>query len=395
MRAEIPTKSGLVYRLMHRSLRVGKTGICIVDKPMPPTFTGFADYALHLKRTYRRIAENARDERRGGPMAIFSTQSRGYDTTAVNAVAASVGVDRACTVARGKAIGYFGNEDRAIEPDDDGSEICEKLGIHSTRIDRRYVERNPRFEYLFHAGMHRSGDFNLAEISENVSRPTVLLTGTLGEIWYPRKNYVDRPGFEDSTLKRWDLGCHGLTEVRLEAGYVQLAMPYIGAVHRRAIVNLTESPEMDAWRLGTSYDRTIPRRLAEEAGVPRDLFGQAKMASVLEFPQPTVPIGNELRDGFLRFMQEIGLLNRLQCAMLPVVLRWNAAVWSHSPRRHRWMYILERVLTRLSGRGWQMPLIWTRLNAALFVYCVSLRQRDYAQGLSAQSRGRNDAPRDR
>ena len=36
---------------------------------------------------------------------------------------------------------------------------------------------------------------------------------------------------------------------------------------------------MRPWSIGGAYDRPIPRRIAEEAGVPRDLFGQNKMAT--------------------------------------------------------------------------------------------------------------------
>src|SRR2546427_8786426 len=34
------------------------------------------------------------------------------------------------------------------------------------------------------------------------------------------------------------------------------------------------------WRLGSDYDRPIPRRILEEAGIPRRLFGNRKKAVV-------------------------------------------------------------------------------------------------------------------
>ena len=36
---------------------------------------------------------------------------------------------------------------------------------------------------------------------------------------------------------------------------------------------------MEPWRVHTNYDRPIPRRIAEEAGVPRELFGNKKRAA--------------------------------------------------------------------------------------------------------------------
>ncbi len=36
---------------------------------------------------------------------------------------------------------------------------------------------------------------------------------------------------------------------------------------------------MKHWSIGTDYDRPIPRRIAEDAGVPRQSFGQEKRAT--------------------------------------------------------------------------------------------------------------------
>ena len=82
--------------------------------------------------------------------------------------------------------------------------------------------------------------------------------------------------FLDSAIRRGDLGGHGMGELRLALGFVQLPLPFMGARQKADIVRITESSEMDPWRLGNAYDRPIPRRIAEEAGVPRHLFGQSK-----------------------------------------------------------------------------------------------------------------------
>jgi len=45
--------------------------------------------------------------------------------------------------------------------------------------------------------------------------------------------------------------------------------------------------EMMPYTLNNDYDRPIPRRIAEESGVPRELFGQEKKAaSILLFLNP-------------------------------------------------------------------------------------------------------------
>ena len=79
----------------------------------------------------------------------------------------------------------------------------------------------------------------------------------------------------DSAMRRSDLGGHGFSEFRLVVGFIQLPFPYLGARQMQDILEITESSEMDPWRLGNGYDRPISRRIAEEAGVPRQLFGQS------------------------------------------------------------------------------------------------------------------------
>jgi hypothetical protein len=67
------------------------------------------------------------------------------------------------------------------------------------------------------------------------------------------------------------LSGHALGEFRLQAGFLHYPAPYVSGLHGPAIFQITHSPEMMPWRLGTGYyDRPIARRIAEEAGVPRE-----------------------------------------------------------------------------------------------------------------------------
>lgn len=383
---EIPTRKGdTVRRLMHWNLIVAPGQVVESDKPWPPDFVAFSDYAAYLAQSYQRLARNARDSNRSRPMAIFSTQSRGYDTTAANAVAKDHGIDKVFTVPRGKAKGYYADEGRRAEPDDDGTEICGFFGLECIPIERRAIERDPRSEYLFYASMHENGDFNLHEISAHVVNPTVLITGCLGEIWYPKTYYAERPGLINPDLMRVDLGNHGLTEVRLEVGYVQLAFPYIGARRRESVYRITHSEEMGPWRLNAEYDRPIPRRLAEQTGLPRTAFGQTKMASVLEFPFPIVPVGESLRREFLAFLVNSQVLRSWETRLLPLARRWNSLVWNTSPRRHAWNYYLQRIISRLVRKPFALPFVWTRLNGAIFCFCANRRIEDYRFALRAPS----------
>jgi hypothetical protein len=383
---KMPTKKGEVNRLMHWNLVVGAGPVKEQDKPLPPAFATFDDYFAYLTDSYRRLAENARDVGRSRPMAIFSTQSKGYDSTAANAIAKNHGVDAVFTVTKSKGKGYFADEDRHLELDDDGSVICGFLGLKCVPIERRALESDSRKEYLFYACMHETGDFNLLQIGEHVQQPTVLITGCLGELWYGANYDAEHPGLINPDLMRGDLGNHGLTEVRLQAGYVQLAFPYIGARSRADIFRITESAEMEPWRLHTDYDRPIPRRLAEQAGLPRALFGQVKMASVLEFPAPISPVDRDLRHEYLAFLVGQGVLFRGQTLLLPLVRQWNALLWTTSPRRHAWNYYLQRGISKLMGRRFSFPQVLTRLNGSIFCFCVNKRIEDYRQAIAVTTK---------
>lgn len=375
---EIPTRKGkTIRRLMHRNLTVAPTFVSETPKPWPPDFGAYDDYAAYLHDSYGRLAVNARDGARRRPMAVCSTQSKGYDTTAANAVARQFGIDRVFTVTRAKATGYYADEAGGADQDDDGTEICAYFGLECIPIDRRSIERDVAGEYLFYASMHENGDLNFHEVGRYIDKPTALITGCLGEIWHSRSFYDEHPGLINSDLMRADLGNHGLTEVRLSAGYVQVPFPYIGARRRESIFRITHAPEMGPWRLNTAYDRPIARRLAEETGLPRLAFGQTKMASVLEFPFPVVPVGDPLRLEFLNFLVGNRLIRRWQLALLPLARRWNAIVWNTSPRRHAWSYYSQRLIGKAVGRPFAFPFAFARLNGAIFCFCVNRRIEDY------------------
>jgi hypothetical protein len=376
---EIPTRGGRVRRLMHNNLLCSTHDLREVPKPESPHFTTFAEYRQYLTTSYDLLARNARDPRRARPLRIYSTQSRGYDSTAVNALASSCGVDGVFTITRGK--GNPGEPD----VDDDGTEIARTLGLANVvPIDRHAYRDGFADELYYHASMHECQDANLKQVTEHLEPPALLLTGTLGEIWYTRRCwYVDHPDTLHSGLARGDLGTHGLTEVRLRAGYVQVAIPYIGGRRREEILRISESDEMRPWRLENSYDRPIARRLGEEAGVSRAAFGQKKTGSVVEWPPPQEPRNLSLRRQFRRFVAEAGLRPRWQIPLLTAVQRINGAVATTWWKHYRVVYYPVRDVSRLLGRDEKPPVLWRDLRGSLFCFAVNECVKEYASALGA------------
>jgi hypothetical protein len=68
-------------------------------------------------------------------------------------------------------------------------------------------------------------------------------------------------------------------EFRLRTDFHHVMPPIFGAVLEPGAPRLLDRPEMQAYRIGGHYDRPIPRRLAEEAGIPRAAFGHSKRAA--------------------------------------------------------------------------------------------------------------------
>ncbi len=377
----IPTRSGSVSRLMHHNLRIHDDDVDEIAKPESPNFSTYHDYASYLSSTYSALVENARDPRRRLPLKIYSTQSRGYDTTAVNSIAAKHGLDGVFTVTTGKGGGAFADQPGEPEVDDDGTEIARALGITTiSPVVRRAFKHDYADEIYYYASVHEPQDANLKQVAEVLAPPALLLTGTLGELWYTNDLwYREYPECLKPDLRRGDLGLHGLTELRIRAGFVQAAVPYLGARRRSDILAITESSEMEPWRLGTAYDRPIPRRLGEEAGVPRSAFGQVKIGSVVEFTNPQIPQGTELRAGYFRFLKEQRLLHGWQIALFPLVHKINRTMRLTSETRYRLLYYSYRLVSKLRRKDIRPKLVWTNLRGSLHCFAVNQCATQYGE----------------
>lgn len=375
--SEFPTVNGAINYIQHWNLRIANGITERFEKKLPPKFTDYSDYFMYLTENYGRIADNAHSTHRKWPMKILSTQSRGYDSTAVNAIAAPYGIDMAYTVKEAKGKGAWVINDKETNHNDDGTQICEKLNIPCKGVSRRSFEGGFENEALFHAATHNNEDANLLELISDVQAPSMLLTGVLGELWYTTEALHTFTWAVDRELQRADVGMHGLKEVRLRAGFVQVPVPYIGARSRPEIYRITLSDEMKPWSLNQIYDRPIARRIAEDAGVPRELFGQVKMASAAAFPIPSLPYTPLLREEYLDFLQNNKLITGFSRAIFPIIQGINQYIHFHSPTHHRAIYYIERAVSKMLRRKFEFQLIYKNLRGSLFCFCVNKTSEQY------------------
>ena len=101
----------------------------------------------------------------------------------------------------------------------------------------------------------------------------MLVTAFFGDgMWWmnrPRRPILWRSDQSGSSLGEW----------RLRVGFIHVPLPCLGAEHYPDTQRISRSPEMRPWVLGRRYDKPIPRRILEEAGVPRGTFGEVKRAA--------------------------------------------------------------------------------------------------------------------
>ena len=239
-----------------------------IEKPVGPPPRDFDDYRSFLLRTAEQVFLNASDSRRQWTYRPVTTLSQGYDTTAVSAIAAQAGCREAVTFLKSNAqAGYM---------DDSGRDIAAHLGLRVTEYERTDYDRRRDHEfYIEPNGVDRS-----LVLMQDQLAGSVMLTGRFGErMWAREFNWglpvdIGRPLLQLPT--GFKLGGCALGEFRLKTGFIHFPLPYSGALHAPAIQAISESREMNPWSVGGGYNRPIARRIAEEAGVPRHLFGQIK-----------------------------------------------------------------------------------------------------------------------
>jgi hypothetical protein len=262
-----------VLRIAHAAIELRDGRLRVTPRTFERHYTDFADYRGYLLKTLRGMFENGASRQRRAALRPIASVSSGYDSNAGAALAAALGCQQALTL-RNARNGHA----------DSGQSVGEALGLEVLEFERpsegAKVAAHDEAEFVA-TGMGGE-DIALAAF-EPALRGRILLTGFHGDkVWDPEL----RP---NAVLARGDLSGSSLAEFRLRVGFVHVPVPFIGALRHDEVRQVGLSEEMAPWRIGTSYDRPIPRRVLEEVGVPRGLFGQTKKAaSMLIFQKASI-----------------------------------------------------------------------------------------------------------
>lgn len=267
------SESHELFALYYCNFRVfadGSIGFC--QPYLGRKYKDFSDYRGYLVRTLEELIANATSKARSFPLTPIATVSKGYDSPAVAVLAREAGCREALCM--DVAVGGV---------DDSGSDLASELGLavhnHPHPLGRHISDLNMRFgvddggrelEFVATAGL---GD-DIGSAGFEPSLPDrMLFTGAWGDSIWPRTSTVG------AGVPVRILFGKSLTEYRLRVGFAHVPAPVIGAFFPWSIAAISASPSMRAYWVGGPYDRPIPRRIVEEAGIRRGAFATSKVAT--------------------------------------------------------------------------------------------------------------------
>lgn len=229
----------------------------------PPSFGDFAAYRAYLVATTQAILANATDPSRRHRYRPIVAMSAGYDSPAAAVIARECGCREAIT---------FGQPvDRPDASEDSGAAIARSLGLATTEYDTfSFRNRSDLPEIEFIASSFGGGQVYLAATGESLAH-RIVISGYGGDtVWDFRAGASSVPHFP------FYIGGYSQNEFFARVPALDLSVPVIGARQLVDIGRISRSPALGPWSIGGDYDRPIPRRIVEEAGIMRDAFATRK-----------------------------------------------------------------------------------------------------------------------
>jgi len=332
----IPGRPSNISLTYYRNLEYDGRNLSEVAKPdTTPTFACYADYHAFLVEVANRLGANLRSPSRKHRIAPLATVSSGYDSGAAAAIAREAGCTQTVSITNASSL---------LPRSDSGQDVAHGLGM-ACRVYRQTPEAYRREETIWSAAGDPAG-LNLTVFG--YPEPLcLLLTGYRGDTAWD--SYV----MDDcAPLSAPTIAGLSLCEFRLFRGLFHCPVPCWGALHVQQIQTVSLMPEMAPWRLNGDYDRPIPRRILEEAGVPRKAFGLRKKATFA--PRSFFwPFTTRCAQSFRDYLRERGYSVPPPQAI--TVLRKAAhlamLVYSNTPRKLRPKFADPRTLLAIRAQS--------------------------------------------
>ena len=261
--------------------------IKILKKRCLPKFDNFTEYFNTIIEESRLLVNNAAHQLRKIIYNPIATISTGYDSPACSVIAKMVGCKEAITYTKARAV--FKNRT------DSGKKIGEIIGLKVAEFDSNEHLNFGEYREAEFISRGTGGDDLYLINAEKKLEKRIFITGHGARLWE-----VEKVNINPNMVRRDSSGC-SMDEFRYRVGFIHFPIPFIGFTSHRSIHKISNSNEMIPWSLKDStYNRPIPRRIVEEAGVARNIFGQEKKAVAKPYNMTTSniypPLENILSD---------------------------------------------------------------------------------------------------
>lgn len=270
LKSTIPLRNGKTVRL-HRNcnITVGEDLTLMEEsKNCRPEFEDYKSYTDYLRKVLRAIADNATDNNRRRRFGMITTISQGYDATATSVLAKEIGCNEALTI--------------RIPANDNGTEIALKLGYEVIRqIEPDAYKYNDKL--LEAEAAATCSTAGIYEPYEQYCSGKLIFMGDRGDSVWDRGHANVNPNLDFHAGNGFSQASLFPSEHLLRINSVVVAVPLIAADAWPYIDKISSSEEMQCWSVANHYDRPIPRRIIETAGIERKSFGRQKAGAGISY----------------------------------------------------------------------------------------------------------------
>jgi hypothetical protein len=285
----LPTSVGSAHLIYFDNLVWDGKRLTVKAKPgKGRDFSSFSRYYGFLQSSMQTLAENMADSGRKYPYELLSTASSGYDSSAVTTLAKQAGCRQVMCVDHARH-----------QVEDSGEALTSFLGLTPVKVKRdAWASMSALPEVPFIAADSHGGDV-FFKGAEPLLAGKVLLTGFHGDkMWDKQTKHLCE------NIVRGDQSGLSLSDYRLMAGFLHCPVPFWGVRQIRDVYAISHSAEMKPWDVPGDYSRPICRRIVEEAGVPREMFGIEKLASWVKLNRQKAFLSDQSMQDYIDWLGE-------------------------------------------------------------------------------------------
>lgn len=355
-RRYLKTSLGPIQLTYFDNLKWDGEALKVQPKPgLNRDFNTFHSYRAFLESSINALAANMTDNAREFSYNFLGTLSSGYDSATITTLAQPVGCTEVICV------------DRARGDDDDSGEPLAPFLKVTPRIIKRDDWRSMTLPEAPFIASDGKGEDVFFKGAESLLAGRVLLTGFHGD-----KVWAKHPEDLSENIVRGDQSGLDLSEYRLQVGFIHCPLTFWGVRQIRDINRISNSAEMKEWDVAGDYSRPICRRIVEEAGVPREMFGTRKRAASVLFNTSDQFLTTQSLEDYLNWLSA----NRKEW------IRRGRLFPIHNQALDRWKQLGRE---QLSSTFSEKPLLW-RISSWVDETSTSLRRYIFPWALEHQQK---------